>query len=56
MAARNENVSHNVGDSQSWTCEKMWKIFVFEFTDENSYNGQPCRILKKYPFETSGEP
>ena len=30
MAARNENISQNVGDSQSWTCENVKNIrFLF---------------------------
>ena len=32
-----KNVSHNVGDSQSWTSEKCEKNPFFDFKDENSY-------------------
>ena len=51
-----KNVSHNVGVSQSWTCETCEKNPYFDFTVENSFKGQPYRILKNYQFETSGEP
>ena len=49
-------LKHPVGDSQSWTSEKCERNPFLDFTDENSYKGQPCRILKNYRFEASGEP